>query len=167
MLQIVAIALVLIVLFSSRQAQAAIGIATNGRRFGLKNDTPFFQTIMTESTARGLDPCLVAGIIQVESSFNPDAANPSDPSLGLMQITPIALKDTQQRGNISPTVTFESLRNPVTNIEVGTEFLRILRDLHNIQFPDEVDAFNAGPDLNPRVPDYVRKVKAAMRQLCA
>lgn len=133
----------------------------------LRQGLPFRSLIMEKATERGLDPCLVAGIIEVESSFNPDAQNPADPSLGLMQITPIALLDTQQRGNISASVTFQQLRNPEINVEVGTEFLVILRDRHNINFPDEVDAFNVGPDLQPRNPAYVERVKSAMRRACA
>lgn len=164
MLQFVAIAAVILLFFGSRlQAQTVSGIRVRD----LKQDVPFRALIMQEATKRGLDPCLVAGIIQVESAFNPDASNPADPSFGLMQITPIALKDTQLRGNTSPSIIFAQLRNPEINVAVGTEFLKILRDRHNIKFPDEVDAFNAGPDLNPRVPEYVARVKAAMISLCA
>lgn len=167
MLPFLALAVVALFFLGSRGLQAQTVTIPGIRLRELKQGIPFRNLIMEQATKRGLDPCLVAGIIQVESSFNPDAANPADPSFGLMQITPIALLDTQQRGNISASVTFQQLRNPEINVEVGTEFLMILRDRHNINFPDEVDAFNAGPDLNPRVPAYVEKVKSAMRSLCA
>jgi soluble lytic murein transglycosylase-like protein len=165
-LPFLALAVVVIIFFGS-QLQAQTITIPGIRLRELKQGIPFRSLIMQEATKRGLDPCLVAGIIEVESSFNPDASNPADPSFGLMQITPIALKDTQERGNISPAIIFQQLRNPEINVAVGTEFLKILRDRHNINFPDEVDAFNAGPDLNPRVPEYVERVKAAMRNLCA
>ncbi len=162
------LALAVVVLFFLGSQLQAQPIRIPGIRLReLKQGIPFRNLIMQEATKRGLDPCLVAGIIEVESAFNPDASNPADPSFGLMQITPIALKDTQLRGDISPSIIFAQLRNPEINVAVGTEFLKILRDRHNINFPDEVDAFNAGPDLNPRVPEYVEKVKSAMRNLCA
>jgi len=167
LLPIFALVIVAFLFLGSRGLQAQTITIPGIRLRELKQGIPFRNLIMQEATKRGLDPCLVAGIIQVESAFNPDASNPADPSFGLMQITPIALKDTQQRGDISPAIIFAQLRNPEINVAVGTEFLKILRDRHNINFPDEVDAFNAGPDLNPRVPEYVEKVKSAMRNLCA
>jgi len=41
----------------------------------------------------GLDPAVPLAICEIESSFNPQAVNPGDPSYGLFQITPALAED--------------------------------------------------------------------------
>jgi len=101
---------------------------------------------------------LTKAIIARESAWNPNAQNPADPSVGLMQILVGA-------GGPAPGLTADSLLDPMTNITVGVSFLRTLE----AQYPllsDTISAYNAGhplPDgaggyLNPG--NYVNDVLA-------
>ncbi|MDA8156244.1 MAG: transglycosylase SLT domain-containing protein [Actinomycetota bacterium] len=75
----------------------------------------------------------VLAIIQTESSFNPNAMNPRDPSYGLMGIKLSTARE------IEPAITAQELMQPAKNIEIGTIYLRKLRG----QYGDLEDVFAA------------------------
>ncbi len=79
------------------------------------------KTVIQESSRYGLDPKLTVAVIEVESSFQPDAISPAG-ARGLMQVMPetgrtvalwLGMKDFQ----------VSDLYHPVTNIEIGVRFL--------------------------------------------
>ena len=88
-----------------------------------------------------LDGALVGAVIQVESTFRPDAISRKG-AIGLMQIMPeTAAWLGEQRGQ---TITKDDLFDPKINVEVGTLYLKYLLD----RFPTDyaaLAAYNAGP----------------------
>lgn len=110
-----------------------------------------YMSLVKEASARhGIDPQLVTALIHVESGFQAHARSPKG-ALGLMQIMP----GTGARYGVSNP---KALLDPMTNIDVGT---RYLRDLHAM-FPGRVDlvlaAYNAGEGAvikrGHRIPPY-------------
>ncbi|MGL5759531.1 transglycosylase SLT domain-containing protein [Plesiomonas sp.] len=89
----------------------------------------YMPSIKKSSRRYGVDEKLVTALIQVESSFNPNAISRSN-AIGLMQIK----RETAGREvfrvykNNSGMPTKNYLLNPVNNIDTGTAYLSILRD---------------------------------------
>lgn len=71
----------------------------------------------SEASRKGLSPLLLLAMIEKESSLKPSAVNPSG-AVGLMQVVPKYHSD-----KIKQAAHPEGLRNPETNIRVGTEIL--------------------------------------------
>ncbi len=76
-----------------------------------------------------LKPEEVKAIIMSESSGNEKAVNPSDPSYGLMGVTPLIGKAFAQAG------TKEELFVPETNIKAGSGFLSELKTKYAKAYP--------------------------------
>jgi soluble lytic murein transglycosylase-like protein len=74
--------------------------------------------IIEESKANNLEPELVAAVIQVESSWYPEAESTAG-ACGLMQVIP--KWNPRSDGTL---YTCEELKDPETNIKVGTKALR-------------------------------------------
>lgn len=120
------------------------------------------EIVIENANKYKVDPNLIHAHIQVESSGDPNAINPSDPSYGLMGITPILAKTY---GYISDwrNVTasdIETIKNPVNNIAIGTRFLS---ELHS-KYPFDIatQMYNCGEQgykNGIRVPEYLAKVK--------
>jgi soluble lytic murein transglycosylase len=83
---------------------------------------PWWPTITTEAAKNNLDPYLVASLIRQESEFNPAAVSKAN-ACGLMQMLPSVGKSMARQEGMSH---FESymLFDPVTNIRLGTRYLR-------------------------------------------
>lgn len=88
-----------------------------------------------------VDPKVVLSIICQESSGNPDSVNPSDPSRGLMQITPGALTDFNKA--VGRSYSFDDLFIPYKNIEVGTWYYATRLSRAGSQH-NALAAYNAG-----------------------
>ena len=84
----------------------------------------------------GIDPFLIAAMVQVESSFRPDVVS-SKGAVGLMQIMPETAVWLGQQKGIS--VQVENLTNPEENIQLGTLYLDYLLK----RFPTECSALAA------------------------
>lgn len=82
---------------------------------------------------------LIKAIIAVESAWNPEAQNPSDPSYGLMQIL------YGSRGPY-PDMSVEQLLDPISNITLGARFIRELIGRYG-STSDALSAYNAGHPL--------------------
>lgn len=100
------------------------------------------EEIMTYANRNGLDPLFVASIIKNESRFNPNAVSRKG-ALGLMQIMP----DTgrwvaEQMGfaGFDP----QMLRDPATNIMIGTWYLNELKHEFGGKIVLVVAAYNCG-----------------------
>ncbi len=97
--------------------------------------------IVREARRKGLDPLLVAAVIQVESRFDPFAVSGVG-ACGLMQLMPPTAEWLLSR-DVKPAHLF----NPVLNIELGTLYLSQLM----VQFGGDLNkaliAYNAGPSV--------------------
>ena len=126
---------------------------------------PAVETIdsIIASNARryGVEEALIRAIIKVESDFNPNAVNPSDPSYGLMQIMPILAEDfgyVRDWRNVTE-AEIAMIRLPETNVQIGTRFLGKLLG----KYPQGVaiQMYNigeAGYNSGHRAAEYLSKV---------
>lgn len=90
--------------------------------------------IQMAATQYGVDPSLIKGVIQSESSFHPNAVSQSG-AKGLMQ-----LMDDTARG-LGVTNSFD----PQMNIDAGTRFLSYLLRKYDGNIKSALAAYNAGP----------------------
>lgn len=126
--------------------------------------------ILVAARSYGLDPLLVAAVIERESHYRTEVVSFAG-AVGLMQILPWVAEDLAARHGV-PWEGPDTLRDPSRNIWLGTAYLRELME----QFGDvalALAAYNMGPTLLrarmaqgfvPRGP-YVRGVLAAWRGL--
>lgn len=126
-------------------------------RFG-DGSLPLEKGILEAAARHGVDPALIAAVIQVESGFRPDAVSPRG-AQGVMQVMP----DT------AALLGFSDGAEPQTNLEIGTRYLGGLLD----QFGGDVElalaAYNAGPGAVRRwgtVPPF-RETRAFVRRVSA
>jgi soluble lytic murein transglycosylase-like protein len=123
----------------------------------LPTDLPFRESIFSAAREAGLDPWLVASVVQAESAFDPRAVSRAGAS-GLMQLMPSAAADHGVR----------DLFDPAENLRGGAEHLRTMLDRFE-SVPLALAAYNAGATTVERydgVPpyketrEYVRRVLA-------
>ena len=76
----------------------------------------------------GLDPAIALAICEIESSFNPQAVNPGDPSYGLFQITPALAQDFGLVHDYKAVSSAEikMIMDPETNCEIACWYLQKL-----------------------------------------
>jgi soluble lytic murein transglycosylase len=109
----------------------------------------WWDTIQTESARNGLDPYLVASLIRQESEFNPSAISYAN-AYGLMQLLPSVGKSMAREEGITHFETFQLL-DPLTNIKLGTRYLRKMLDKFGGVQEYALAAYNAGDE---RVTDW-------------
>lgn len=101
---------------------------------------PFASLITRYAEANGLDPRLLASIVQAESGFRADAVSPKG-AVGLMQIMP--------QTAVSPGYGVEPadrpLTNPEENLELATKYLRAQIDRYGGKVRPALVAYNWGP----------------------
>lgn len=120
-----------------------------------RRENEFDTLIMDASRRHGVPVALIKAFIRTESSFNPEAVNPGDPSAGLMQTTPPTASSFLGRP-----LTLDDLKNPATSIEAGTRYIAHL--IRRYPLDDAIQMYNTGePRFKKglRVPDYLAKVK--------
>lgn len=102
-----------------------------------------YNSIVREYSAKyGIDPYLVASIINVESSYDKEAISPKD-AKGLMQISPQTGEWASEEipiENYSESRLFE----PEVNIEIGCWYLDRLSDQFDGNLDHMLIAYNAG-----------------------
>ena len=99
------------------------------------------DAIRAESARNGLDPALVAAVIDAESGFAPDSRS-GQGAVGLMQLLPETAEfvaDLPERPSPPP----DELETPETNIAYGTRYLRYLIERHG-SLGVALAAYNAG-----------------------
>jgi len=127
-------------------------------------------TIVDECTKRDIEPKLVLGVIQVESSGYHRAVSPVG-AVGLMQIMPATGEElAQDRGMAwhGP----ETLFDPVVNVQLGITYLQELSDRYD-HIPTALAAYNWGPSRidrrirsGARLPQvYVERVMRAVDEV--
>jgi soluble lytic murein transglycosylase-like protein len=127
------------------------------------------RTIVAEAQAARIDPLLVLALIQVESSFDPQAISGAG-ARGLMQLREPTLRRELERAGLLHL----DLHDPAANVVAGVRYLRRLLDAFG---REEVAlmAYNAGPNrilgylrdgaIPERFHAYPRRVQAVHRKL--
>jgi soluble lytic murein transglycosylase len=105
---------------------------------------PWWETIKTESAKNNLDPYLVAALIRQESEFNPSAISRAN-ACGLMQLLPSTGKSLAREEGMEHFQTFQ-LFDPVTNIRIGTRYLRKTLNKFGGVTEYALAAYDAGDD---------------------
>jgi soluble lytic murein transglycosylase len=108
-------------------------------RFPLHHDAE----LRRYSAASGLDPAWVAAQTRAESAFMPRARSSAD-ARGLMQLLPGTGAQTAASLGV-PWRGGESLYEPVTNLQLGTAYLRMMLDRFEGKPYLAIGAYNAGP----------------------
>ncbi len=120
------------------------------------------QMVAAAASQYGVSAALVKAVAMVESSLNPNAQNPSDPSYGLMQIMPILAEDFGiVKDWHNPTAAeIAMIRDPQTNLRIGAWYLKRLTSKY--EFDVAVQMYNvgeAGYKAGRRNENYLSKVK--------
>ena len=127
------------------------------------------SSIAKHAEGHGLDPRVVQALVQTESGGNPDAYNGKAGATGLMQMTPIGLKEFNiQYGK---DYTMEDMKDPEKNLEAGTGLLKYYTDKQGGDIQQGLAAFNGGitrlrknkgdiTKMPPETRDYVEKINA-------
>jgi len=131
--------------------------------------------IVREAHRNGLDPVMVAAVIQVESHFDPYAVSHVG-ACGLMQLmAPTAQGLLPAKSAKELKLRAPHLFNPVLNIELGTAYLAQLMRRFDGDLSMALIAYNAGPGVarslvrnsasSKRLSVYPKAVLAAYRQM--
>lgn len=97
----------------------------------------FWDEVRQQSAEKRIDPIWVVALVRQESMFDPDARSPAD-ARGLMQLLPSTAQRVAGRdGELD-------LTQPRLNIELGTEYLRILISRFDGDVLKALAAYNGG-----------------------
>lgn len=100
-------------------------------------------TIADESKRSGLDPYIVAALINVESGFREGVTSKAG-AVGLMQVKPSTAFAVAHEAGLSERVNASTLERPGTNIRVGTRYLAYLVARYDGDLELALAAYNAG-----------------------
>jgi hypothetical protein len=103
-------------------------------RRGFVEKLPYGRLIFGAAERHGVDSLLVAAVVEAESAFRPEAISPRG-ALGLMQVMPT----TGELYGVA------DLLDPVTNLDVGTRYVRDLLEIYDGDLELALAAYNAGP----------------------
>ena len=109
----------------------------------LRYPMPFADDITAAARAAGLDPALVFGLIRQETRFMPQLKSVVG-AAGLMQVMPATARYVAKKIGL-PWTDPALITDPLTNLKLGTAYLKmVLDDLGGSQ-PMATAAYNAGP----------------------
>lgn len=92
---------------------------------------PFGDEIRQAALREGLDPLLLAAVVEVESNFSPDAVSPKG-AMGLMQLMPLHFEEGAEP------------LEPIANLALGARYLRQLtREYDSLALA--LAAYHSGP----------------------
>jgi soluble lytic murein transglycosylase-like protein len=120
--------------------------------------TPYGAEITAAASKHGIDPALLAGLVEQESNFDPNAGSPAG-AQGLTQLMPAT----------AASLGVTNVHDPVQALEGGAKYLRQQLDRFGGDVARALAAYNAGPGAVERfggVPpyaetqEYVRRVQA-------
>ena len=120
------------------------------------------QMILEIAREQGVNPALVAAMIQTESDFRPHIVSPAG-AAGLMQLMPATARS----------LNVKNIKDPRENIRGGTKYIKSLIGQYRGNLSLAIAAYNAGPGNVKKhggIPpfketrNYVVRVKRSMRQ---
>ncbi|MEL7058855.1 MAG: lytic transglycosylase domain-containing protein [Acidobacteriota bacterium] len=129
----------------ARSFEVLVSYHDHEARVGRLAQIPFGSEIIEAAQRHGLDPLLVAAVVEVESSFRPAALSHRG-AVGLMQVLPSTARATA-----------DALRDPQINLDRGAAYLRHLLERFGGDLELALAAYNAGPTAVRRhagVPPY-------------
>ena len=103
----------------------------------------FPDLLTTNAASAGVDPALVAAVIQQESTFDPSAVS-SAGAHGLMQLMPPTGRALARAQGIKK-LAVSQLHDPEIGLKLGTIYLREMIDRFGGKIERAVAAYNAGP----------------------
>ena len=109
----------------------------------------FEKEIIAEAERTGIDPVTITSLIKQESGFKAGAISVSG-ALGLMQLMPFTALDVKKD------LMLGKLRDPATNIGIGSKYLQTLLEKYSGNLPYALAAYNAGPH---RVAKWKKEMK--------
>lgn len=121
----------------------ALSKATNKDDLELRFPLFYSQPILQEARKNQLDPALIFAVTRQESAFVTNARSSSG-ALGLMQLMPTTAQLVAKKLQI-PLRGTTSLMEPMTNIQLGARYLRMMLDNHKNHPILAAAAYNAGP----------------------
>lgn len=101
------------------------------------------ELIVDSATRHGVDPYLVAAVIETESGWD-ESAESNRGAQGLMQLMPETARDMVDLGLVDDSYDASNLGDPATNIEFGCAYLSYLISYFNGSIDKAVAAYNAG-----------------------
>ncbi len=101
------------------------------------------DAILASATRHGVDPYLVAAVIETESGWNASAES-NRGARGLMQLMPETASDMEAKGLVDASYRADDLEDPTTNIEFGCAYLAYLISYFNGATDHAIAAYNAG-----------------------
>jgi len=112
------------------------------------DQVPFGSEINMVAVRVGLDPALIASVVEVESDFRPEVVSPAG-AKGLMQIMPATWRELNPGGPCDgrhppPAREAGCIFDPLANLDAGARYLKMLLDHYNGDFPLAFAAYNAG-----------------------
>jgi hypothetical protein len=119
--------------------------------------TRIVRAAYQEAATIGLPPLLVLAIIEKESALSPTAVNPSG-AVGLMQVVPKYHTD-QLRQVMHP----DGLRNPETNIRIGSRILAKFVELRNGNIDQALRAYSGNSQSYPRSVNHFKRELEVVR----
>jgi soluble lytic murein transglycosylase-like protein len=135
---------------SGRSAAPVVGAAVPGQYGGL---------IAAAARKHGVEPALIAGVIEAESGFNAQAASPAG-AQGLMQLMPSTARGLGVTDSL----------DPAQSVMGGAKLLRQLLDRYQGDTRLALAAYNAGPgavDKHGGVPPYAETQRYVPKVLAA
>lgn len=114
------------------------------QRRALAFPMPYRDAIVRHALSRGLEPALVAALIQQESTYRATIRSPVG-ATGLMQIMPYTGKEIAGWLDISGYQN-KYLTEPDFNLRLGTEYMRAMLEQHNGSLVRTLASYNAGPN---------------------
>ncbi|MCU0242981.1 MAG: lytic transglycosylase domain-containing protein, partial [Vicinamibacteria bacterium] len=102
----------------------------------------FSDLLIQKARQQGLDPALVAAIIQQESTFDPNALSRAG-ARGLMQVIPPTGRQIARAKGVR--YRRDALYDPAVSLDFGTFYLREVLDRFGQRPERALAAYNAGP----------------------
>lgn len=113
------------------------------RYYRLRFPLSYPNTVREQAGLHDLDPALVAAVTRAESTWMPRARSQAD-ARGLMQVLPATAAGVARRTGVDfdgP----DALYRPITNLRLGTAYMREMLDRHGGHPYFAIAAYNAGP----------------------
>lgn len=127
--------------------------------------------IIRVANSEGVNPAIILAIAEIESSFNPEAVNPLDPSYGLCQITPALAQDYGLvKDYKSPTdEEIKNLVDPEVNVRIACRHIKRLLSKYSLDVA--VQMYNVGVrgylELGRRALGYLERFNRAFESWSA